>query len=113
MANLLKLIERSLSSILQSFELFSPTILSKISIIWMKLAYFGSFYQIVRLLQSNYLVESFIKSEFQSHSVVTPLRHMSLIHDSSIKDTDLDASAIKISRFRHFHWNEERIRRRE
>jgi hypothetical protein len=78
----------------------------------MELVYFGSFCYIARLPQSNYLVESFIKSEFQSHSVVTPLKYINLISGLFIKNTDLDASAIKVSRFRYFYWNEERIKKR-
>ena len=113
MANLLESIKCNLSLISQSFEPSSPITLSKIFITWMKLAYFGSSCQTARLPQSNFQAESFIKSEFQSHSVATPLEHISLIHDLFIKDTDLDASAIKVLRFKYFYWNEERIRRRE
>jgi hypothetical protein len=57
-------------------------------------------------------VLSFEKSEFQSPSVATLLGHTNLIHGSSIKDTDLDASAIKALRFIHFHLNGERIKKR-
>jgi hypothetical protein len=57
-------------------------------------------------------MENFIKNEFQSYSVVTSLEHINLIHSLFMKDTDLDVSAIKVLKFRHFHWNEKRIKKR-
>jgi hypothetical protein len=103
----IKQIEYSSRSSLQSSETSSLITLSMISIIWTKLAYFRSCCQIGRSPQSSYLVRSFIKSESQSHSAVTPLAHTSLILGSFITDKRLAASAVRALTLRLYYLNGE------